>query len=216
MNTPELFPVYLLAAALLGLTGAASAQDASVTATGPQVYQVEIIVLRFTNPGRTRPEARLAPDTKTASPPPGNTSPANPGPASFAAQEPDGTLRWLPADTATQRLGNASRRACTPNFCQVLAYRSWLQPAPDERSAYSLNLADLDIDTNTVSGRIKFYQKQSLYLTAEIRLNGANTPAGQAVSGIRKMPLGKTVYFDDPQIGLIALVTRSDASWPDN
>jgi hypothetical protein len=126
----------------------------------------------------------------------------------------NGQLQWLPADPTSERLGNVSRRLAASGAYKLLAHRTWLQLAPELGSAETLALADLEIAPDAAVGQLTLYQKQFIYLAVEVSLGGVDSAAAPAIVGSRKLPLGKVVYFDHPQFGLLATVTRSDLSWP--
>jgi len=212
-NSRRRIVVFLLYA-ITALPQAGVAQQ-SGPANQPQVYQVEIILFRYTNPSQTSTETLRAPASTTALLQETELTSSSQPPLNDSLQQSlNSQLQWLPADPASERLGNVSRRLAASGAYKVLAHRTWLQLTPDQGGAESLSLADLDIAPDAAVGRIKLYQKQFLYLAAEISMGGMDPVAAPAIAGSRKMPLGKVVYFDHPQFGLIATVTRSDLSWP--
>ena len=200
----------LLIAALAALNGNAAGQEMPPDNL-PQVYQVEVILFRYTDPSGTSTETAAqaqptSPEDKTAD--------ADSPQGEMAAPAETGKLLWFPADTATGGLVNASRRLTASAGYKMLAYRSWLQLAPEQGDARSIELSELNIEPGVASGQLMLFQKQFLYLAAEIQFPDANAGDARIIAGSRKLPLGKAIYFDDPQFGLIAMVSRSDQSWP--
>lgn len=204
MKLVKLLHIFLIIAA--GLSQTAVAQEV-ITGSSPQVYQVEIILFRFINPASTSTEALSSPDSATS-----NDVPA--GTKSSLNETTGRQLRRLPVNPESQRLGDISRQLSASGTYKVLAYRSWLQLLNSQKNAEVLQLTDLDIESTAASGQLQVYQEQSVYLAPDIELGSSLSGKKPAIKGARQIPLGKPVYFDHPQFGLIAMITRSDSEWP--
>jgi len=212
MKFGRLLHVLLLLSA--GLSQSGIAQE-TTTLNRPQVFQIEIILFRLADPTKTSTEALSAPgsaDSQAQGENASNGTQANPDDSQNRAT--GNQLRRIPVNAELQRLGDVSRRLSAAGTYKVLAYRSWLQPIDSQKNAEVLQLTDLDIESNRASGQIQIYQEQSVYLSPDIRLGGIFSGTTPSITGSRKMPLDKAVYFDNPQFGLIAMITQSDFEWP--
>jgi Peptidoglycan-binding protein, CsiV len=204
MKFGKLLHILLLIAVGLSQTGLA--QEVT-TGSGPQVYQVEIILFRFIDPASTSTEAFSSPDSAVS-------SDAQAGTKTSLNETTGRQLRRLPVNPESQRLGDVNRQLSASGAYKVLAYRSWLQLLNSQKNAEVLPLTDMDIESNTASGYLQVYQEQSVYLAPDIQLGGSLSGKKPTIKGARQIPLGKPVYFDHPQFGLIAMITRSDSEWP--
>lgn len=211
MQSSRLFCIFLVLAA--GFSKICIAQEITAD-NGPQVYQVEIILFRYTDPARTSSEALNTNATAISQTQIGDSATG----AQAVTQDSlnatsGGRARWIPVDPASQRLGEVSQRLSASGGYKVLAYRSWLQLIDSQSNAEVLQLTDLDIESNAVSGQLQLYRQQSIYFAPDIRLGDVESAATPTIKGSRRIPLGKAVYFDHSQFGLIAMVTESDIEW---
>lgn len=212
MNFRKSLHMLLLIAA--GLAQIGIAQE-TTTDNLPQVYQVEIILFRFTNPESTSTETLRSSDATVSQTQSEMT--ANDPPAAIDDSlngTTNGQIRRIPVMAEQQLLGDISRQLSASGTYKVLAYRGWLQLLDSEKNAAALPLTDLDIQANIASGQLQVYREQSVYLAPAIELTSSSSSKKPTIKGARQIPLGKPVYFDHPQFGLIAMITQSDSAWP--
>ena len=108
---------------------------------------------------------------------------------------------------------------------ELVSYLHWAQPAPDVTIAQSLDLSELGADPNLLSGQVEIHQRRYLHLLVDISLNTDNSIAEQgpattellylgapetlpALKDSRRIRLEQMHYFDQPQFGVLAIISR--------
>jgi hypothetical protein len=109
---------------------------------------------------------------------------------------------------------------------QLVSYLSWGQTAVDVSVAAPMDLAELGADPDLLSGSIELHQRRYLHLALDITLEGSagarngnasyedsfqifsRSDALPALKDSRRIRLQSANYFDQPQFGVIAMVSR--------
>jgi hypothetical protein len=108
---------------------------------------------------------------------------------------------------------------------ELVSYLHWAQPAPDVTIAQSLDLSELGAEPSLLSGQVEIHQRRYLHLLVDISLNTDNSIAEQgpattellylgvpetlpALKDSRRIRLEQMHYFDQPQFGVLAIISR--------
>lgn len=194
--------IFSLALLALGL----ATTDAFAQATG-RVYQVEVVIFSqppgsLELPPRQDPP-RLEADAVTAPGPDGLPDPDAP-----PVPEPSSLL---PAGFSAARLplalGAVATRLNRGGY-QLLWHQAWVQPAVDRDAPELAVLAALGQGTASpdLSGIIHLSAGRFLHLGVDVELRSGATRVAK-LNQRRRIRLSVQQYFDDPRIGVIALVT---------
>ena len=212
--TSKTICVALLAALYLCAGVSTSLAEGAVDGGGETIYGVEIIVFRNADQSRTTPEiarparpdiaAMLEEDLPTL------------GVSSSAAEQ---ALQEITVLNSSQlALAGVRQRLDSLGAYQVLAHRAWLQSAPDVSVDSAVSLAQLGIDPVVLTGDIRLYQRRYLHLSVDIALGGSSAMQARAaekredaISASRRVRLEDLIYFDHPQFGVIARVSRPES-----
>lgn len=174
-------------------------------------YQVEVLVFRNLDQSRTTPEVMPRPEPEIEAvldmqlerlevsvEPGADTDPV--------ADVIEALPAWQPVAADALLLSRDAARLRSLGAYDVLAHLAWIQPAEDVAQAAAIDLADLGAIPD-LAGEIRFYQKRYLHLAFDIALND---PTGRAtIVDSRRIRLGRTVYFDQPAFGVLAIVTEA-------
>jgi hypothetical protein len=207
--------VKAIAAAGLMLAGTADislaqAADADESASG-DFFQVELLVFRHLDQARTtreipRPveptiddvlEQQLARLSLGRQPTPTiGTGPAV-GPV----------LAWYPVSEDRRGLNADADRLRRLDAYDILAQLAWVQPAPDLALSEALPMTMLGTG-GSITGEVRLYRKRYLHLSVDVALTDAFTRS--AIVDSRRMRIGRTAYFDQPEFGILALISRAE------
>lgn len=132
---------------------------------------------------------------------------------------------WLPVDSNNLLLTNAATTIDELAAYELLVYLNWAQTAEDVTIAEALDLQELGADASILTGKVELHQRRYLHLTLEVALTGpgaatdtglfgdafqmfASHAALPAIKDSRRIRLNRLHYFDQPQFGVIATVSR--------
>ena len=166
--------------------------------------------------------ARLAgqePLPQTMSPPVAEVIEAPGEPDLAEVEEQPGT--WIPVDPEGLLLtGMVSAIDRVPAY-ELVSYLNWAQTAADVTIAEALDLQEIGADEALLTGTVELHERRYLHLTVEVTLTDPDAApdssllgvfdgplALPAVKGSRRIRLEKVQYFDQPQFGVIAVVSR--------
>jgi hypothetical protein len=141
------------------------------------------------------------------------------------AVEDDSLPFVIPASEDKLLLANTATRIDKLAPYELVSYLHWAQPAPDVTVAQSLDLSELGADPDLLSGQVEIHQRRYLHLLVDISLNTANSSAEQsadiaelqylgapdtlpALKDSRRIRLEQLHYFDQPQFGIVAIISR--------
>ncbi len=132
---------------------------------------------------------------------------------------------WLPVDSNNLLLANAATTIDELAAYELLVYLNWAQTAEDVTVAEALDLHDLGADAAVLTGKVELHQRRYLHLMLEVALTSpdsatdtglfgdtfqmfASHAALPAIKDSRRIRLNRLHYFDQPQLGVIATVSR--------
>jgi hypothetical protein len=196
----------VLSAAVLAL--ALPATDALAQAAA-RLYQVEVVIF-------SQPAGSLEFPPRQGSPLADSGTPVAPAPDEPAAEDPDApplseASPVLPAGFSSARLplvlGATAARLNRGGY-QLLWHQAWVQPAVDRGAPELAVLAALGQGTATpdLSGVIHLSARRFLHLGIDLELRSGATLVAQ-MRQQRRIGLSVQQYFDDPRVGVIAVVT---------
>jgi len=224
-----------LAAMLVSLQASGQTADDEAEAEPGPVYQVEVLVFRNVDQSRTtaeisrlvEPEIEDVLDQQLA-----RLTVTEPGPELSPDNPTDGVF-WELADRDQLVMGtDADRLERLPAY-ELIGHFAWLQAADDVAVARDITTTDLDQSAD-LSGKFKLYRKRYLHLAVDLTLGAARDAlrdgsrggfgqllpvqqANPAIVDSRRMRLGRTVYFDQPEFGVLARVEKmkfDESDWP--
>lgn len=215
---PTILSAWLLASALMPAT-VAHAQDG---AADEARYRIELLVFRHRDQARTTREIARPADAGIDDVLDDRLARLGADPASREARPVlagirrvgAGEKRLLDAEAATLRRLDAY---------DVLGHAAWEQTAQDIATAGALPLRQLGIDS--VRGTVTFFQKRYLHLAVDLSLPPADGSAAgsllasfgatnesptASINESRRVRPGRLVYFDQPEFGVLAMVSGLD------
>jgi hypothetical protein len=207
--------------------------EAAAEEEPPQYYQVELIVFRHLDQTATTAEiprlpepemtdfleqdlARLsgqmpltditdAPAVELAEPP----DEARPQDAEDQSNE------WLPVAPEGLLLTDMVSAIDRIPAYELVTYMNWAQVAPDVTVAKALDIEEIGADPSILTGSVELHERRYLHLALEVTLTDpkllgvfGGSEALPALQDSRRIRLEKVQYFDQPQFGVIAVVSR--------
>ena len=132
---------------------------------------------------------------------------------------------WHPVDSNNLLLANAATTIDKLAAYELLVYLNWAQTAEDVTIAEALDLHDLGANSAVLTGKVELHQRRYLHLTLEVALTSPDTATDRglfgdtfqmfashavlpAIKDSRRIRLNRLHYFDQPQLGVIATVSR--------
>jgi len=208
--------------ATAGLSLAALAQEDPPES--PPLYQVEVLLFTHLDQSSTTAEIpRLAEpqiedvlDQKLPQMDSDRAAPVS-GP-----EDPATALFWSQASEENLNMDADAARLQRLQAYDLLAHLAWVQAAEDVAVAEGIDAVELGAGT-AISGTLKLYRKKYLHLALKLALgkdNGGKRQTGlfeqllpvnkvsPSINDSRRMRLGRTVYFDQPEFGVLATVYR--------
>jgi hypothetical protein len=112
-----------------------------------------------------------------------------------------------PSPADTMQLNNIAQRINDLQAYELVRQLAWIQTAENIEAAEPVNLALMDLDPDVVSGTVKFFTRQPfLHLDIDLLLHNS----GADISGSKRIRLNESHYFDHPDFGVIAKVSRAE------
>lgn len=105
----------------------------------------------------------------------------------------------------TRRLASAASRLRAGNGYRILAHTAWTQSAAGWNSRRGVSLSQLGINVPGLSGNVVLERGQFLHLGFDLKLDDAGKSI--QLAEVRRVKPDEAQYFDNPQLGVIALVT---------
>lgn len=177
-----------LSACLLGAATPALPQAAD----GPQ-YNVEIIVFRTASTAASAADAAGIGGGRASMGSVDGDAAGSSGSARF--------IRALPASAF--QLNDAEQRMKTSGAYRPLVHAAWTQTPSPWGSRSGLPLSRLGAEGEGLSGSAYLERGQYLHVGFNVSYNGAT------ISEIRRVRLGEKTYFDNPNFGILAVVTAA-------
>ena len=151
-----------------------------------KLYRVELVIFRHLDSSNTTPEIKQPGDQIMRSP-------------------NDGTSYRALASENRQLSGTASSIRNLKAY-QLINHLGWVQGADDIATARHTNLDKMGLNAANVSGSSKLYTRRYLHLDLQLKLQST----GAVINQSRRIRLNESHYFDHPDFGVIALVTRAN------
>lgn len=107
----------------------------------------------------------------------------------------------LPASSL--QLGDVAAKLRSSGAYRVVTHAGWTQTPSAWNSRTGFPLARLGVEAPGLSGNAYLERGQYLHLGFALNYSGAN------ITEIRRMRLGEKAYFDNPGVGIIAVVTAA-------
>lgn len=171
-------------------TPAAAPTTPSAAAASAAAYNIEVIVFRGTGP---REEGGGAPPTRSA-----RDADAASGTAQAAR-----FLKPLPASAL--QLSGARQRLAAGGY-KVLAHAGWTQTASSWGSRSGLPIERVGVQSPGLSGVFLLERGSLLHFGMNLKFTADNGATWQ-LSEIRRIRLNEKNYYDNPGLGVIAVVT---------
>lgn len=196
---------------LLAVCFCATAQEAPEP---PDQYRIEVIVFRHVDQSRNTPEQAAAVSGPVANlpPPRGQDRPRpeflllDPRPVRIPRDLPGDRLELEPVLARLERL----------DAYQPLAHFGWQQVAEGRNQAKDYWLDALMREQLGLSGKLKVYKERYLHLAMALEFDPRDGRGELAViDESRRLRDDRLQYFDHPQFGVIAAVTRIEDETPD-
>jgi hypothetical protein len=217
--------VWVISGLILAAGNLAGAQETEPAEELPR-YQVELLVFRNLDQSGTTaeiprmPEAEIA-DILDQGLAEGIALRTESGSATelHADGLPVSEQYWQEAAPEELRLGDIASRLERLQAYDLLAHLGWQQTAPDVSVAMELDFAQLGVDPAFISGHAKFFSRRYLHLALDVELPDdarsgggfqtfSSSAALPAIKDSRRIRLEELHYFDQPQLGVIAMVSR--------
>lgn len=140
---------------------------------------------------------------------------------------------WIPVNDEGLLLAGTATAIDRLQAYELLSYIRWAQPAADVTIAKQLDLMELGANPAVVMGTVELHQRRYLHLVIDVTLatahgNGASmgSPSSfqffdapealPALRDSRRIRLERLHYFDQPQFGVLAMISRLDVPEEDN
>jgi hypothetical protein len=225
---------YLIALILFASTpAAAQVIEEAAEPEPPQYYQVELIVFRHLDQTGTTPEIGGMPEPEmidfleqdlarlSGQVPPTDSIEIPTTEVAEVPDESDATdteveaNEWLPVAPEGLLLTNMVSAIERIPAYELVAYMNWAQIAPDVTVAKAMDIAAIGADPAILTGSVELHERRYLHLTVDVTLTDSDllgsfssSDALPALKDSRRIRLEKVQYFDQPQFGVIAVVSR--------
>lgn len=155
---------------------------------------------------------------------------ATPSPADELTETPEESAdgaedkpanEWIPVNPKGLLLANMVSEIKRIPAYELLSYLNWAQIAPDVTIAQAMDLEEVGADKALLTGTIELHERRYLHLSLEVLLTDPDTALDSSLLGpfsgpmtlpalkdSRRIRLEKVQYFDQPQFGVIAVVSR--------
>jgi hypothetical protein len=115
-------------------------------------------------------------------------------------------VRDAPSPADSMQLNNIAQRIDDLQAYELVRQLAWIQTAENIEAAVPVNLALMGLDPGVVSGTVKFFTRRYLHLDIDLLLQSS----GADISGSKRIRLNESHYFDHPDFGVIAKVSRAE------
>jgi hypothetical protein len=149
-------------------------------------YLVELVIFRHLDQSKNTPEIRRPENQVMSDPATGISFDAAPG-----------EVRQLNGTASSIRNLQAY---------QLISHLAWIQTADVADTAPLADLGAMGLSPATALGSAKLYERRFLHLDVELELQAT----GATINSSRRIRLNQYYYLDNPDFGVLALVTRAD------
>jgi hypothetical protein len=134
-----------------------------------------------------------------------DADPSGEDPAAAASLRSSASTELATTPVTSRRLASAASRLRTGGGYRILAHTAWSQSAAGWNSRRGVSLAQLGVNVPGLTGNVVLERGQFLHLGFDLKLEDAGKTA--QLAEIRRVKPDEAQYFDNPQLGVIALVT---------
>jgi hypothetical protein len=181
--------LYVLLVCVAALCAPAIAQDQSQDQSQDQTpesrYLVELVIFRHLDQAKTTPEI-LRPENQVMS-------------------DPASGISFNSAPSSIRQLNGTANAIRNLQAYQLLSHLAWTQTAQDVDATPLANLGDMGL-ASSAFGSAKLYERRFLHLDVQLGLQ----TTGATIDSSRRIRLNQYYYLDNPDFGVIALVTRAE------
>lgn len=111
----------------------------------------------------------------------------------------------MPTAVAGRRLAGAVTRLRNAGGYRILAHTAWSQAPAAWNSRRGVSVEQLGLNTPGLSGNIVLERGQYLHLGVDLKVEDGGRSL--VLADLRRVKLDEALYFDHPQLGVIALVS---------
>lgn len=194
---------WVVTALLAVCAGLAAAEEPAA----PDLYRIEVIVFRHVDQSRSTPEQAPPVSGPVADlpPPPGQDRPQ----LEFLLLDPRPLRAPIDLPRDQLQLDAIVARLERVDAYQPLLHFGWQQPAAGRAEAGNYWLTAAQEEQLGLTGKLRIYKERYLHLAMALAFDprdGSGRPA--VIEESRRLRDERLQYFDHPQFGVIASVTR--------
>lgn len=116
----------------------------------------------------------------------------------------------MPTAVAGRRLASAVTRLRNAAGYRILAHTAWSQAPATWNSRRGVSVEQLGLNTPGLSGNVVLERGQYLHLGVDLKVEDGGRSL--VLADLRRVKLDEALYFDHPQLGVIALVSSGGAA----
>ena len=105
-----------------------------------------------------------------------------------------------------RQLNGAARQIQNLQAYQLIRHLAWIQTAANTDDAVHANLGAMGLNPSQVVGSARLYTRRYLHLDVQLGLQST----GGKIDNSRRIRLNQIHYFDNPDFGVLALVSRAN------
>ncbi|HXC58485.1 MAG TPA: CsiV family protein [Steroidobacteraceae bacterium] len=110
----------------------------------------------------------------------------------------------------TRRLAAAASKLRSAGGYRILAHTAWSQMPAAWNSRRGVPIEQLGVNAPSITGNVVLERGQFVHLGLDLKIEDGGRSF--VLAELRQVKLDEALYFDHPQLGVIALVTRSAAT----
>jgi hypothetical protein len=129
-------------------------------------------------------------------------------PVAAAPLRSSASTELVTTPVTSRKLASAASRLRAGSGYRILAHTAWSQSAAGWNSRRGVSLAQLGVNVPGLSGNVVLERGQFLHLGFDLKLEDSGKSA--QLAEIRRVKPDEAQYFDNPQLGVIALVTSGN------
>lgn len=116
----------------------------------------------------------------------------------------------MPTPVTSRRLAAAASKLRSAGGYRILVHTAWSQTPAAWNSRRGVSIEQLGINAPGLSGNVVLERGQFVHLGLDLKVEDGGRSF--VLAELRQVKLDEALYFDHPQLGVIALVTRSAAT----
>ncbi|HEY5809901.1 MAG TPA: CsiV family protein [Povalibacter sp.] len=188
------------------VVGSTSAQQ-----SGMQSYDVELVIFRNLSGGSTPEDWGKELNATGQSTPLSDEDGSGISVAAESAPPATATETFPELAAGKMKLGTLADTLRRSRNYQPLAHFGWTQPGFPRTEAHYMSIDSQGAAGSGLSGRVALSRGRYLHLTLDLVLEPAGSGEHYVLRQTRRMRSNERHYIDHPKLGVIALVTPSEA-----